>query len=313
VSRPHKTISIIAGGLREYRHDSRSKRKWLFLNTLYSDYSQLKITELHFAIDIPYWIDELKVEPKRYTGKYKSTYYFDRRRTNDTTSTKRPITDDDIIIYDKSWKCGLSLPMTRIELRLRPEQINTIVSKGCIVENESLQEHLAAIITKKLRTLKIKKGRSTIRLEKCDKHIAISIAMQYLQGDDSLLSLLLVHRSESIILSSKLFNKYIRDSSLYQRRLNRTDDYNTKERIQLVQMQKHFRKYDINSKKHRNPLRRKRLSDEEIKILVEMSYQGMTMSEIGSKLGVSESTVSRILKRTGIRRVKLSGVVQMLW
>jgi hypothetical protein len=188
VSFPHKTISIIAGGLREYRHDSRSKRRWLFLKTLYSDYPQLKITELHFAIDIPYWFDELKVEPKRYTNKHEeSSLYFDRRRTG-TVPVQKLNTRDDIIIYDKSWKCGLSLPMTRIELRLRPEQISTITSNGCIVENESLQEHLAAIITKKLRTLKIKKGRSTIRLEKCDKHIAISIAMQYLQGDDSLLS-----------------------------------------------------------------------------------------------------------------------------
>ena len=313
----NKTISIRVGALREYKYDSRSKRRWQFLQTLYQYYPQLKITELHFATDVPYWFSKLKILPKRYTKLYeKSSVYFDIRRDKLPVNEKLK-TKDDTIIYDKSWKCGLLLPMTRIELRLRREQFTKIINEGSIITEAPLQEKLSALIGKKLAPLQLKKSRGTVRLDECDRNKSIAIAMQFIQGDDSLLPLLLEDRTDEITESSRLFHIFIvqycklvkpRQNLMTHKQIKWiADNLEGKKKIQFQEMLKNFKHYNKGKwcKTSTNKTKSLRLTGEDKERVVEMSFQGMTMSDIGEELGVSEATISRVLKKYGIRRVRM--------
>ncbi len=320
VSSAHRTINLVFGGLRDYRHDSRSERRWSLLQKIYAEYPQLKITELHFAFDIPYWFNDLKVEPKRYTNPYKkSSLFFDKRREKIVTP-KRLRTDDDIIIYDKSWKCGLATPVTRVELRLRQEQLATITKEDCIIRDHDSQKRLLAIIERKMTPLKIRKSRSGIRFKDCPSEKAMAVAMQYIQGDGSLLPLLLEHRTEQILQSSKLFDAYVRrccKTGLHRKNQIPAEmkaTMQTSEYIDLIRTLKNFKPYDMSIKcsGERKMPKRKRLTADDKQKIEEMSFLGLTMSDIAEELGVSESTISRVLRNRGIRRVKIVGFSAML-
>ena len=321
VSTGKKTIGIMVGALREYKHDSRSERRWKFLQMLYKHYPKLRITELHFAIDIPYWFNDLQVGPSNYIYRsMKSTIYFDARRAR-LKSNEKLKSKDNIVIYDKSWKCGLAIPLSRIELRADSSYLGNIANG--LVADTAVQQELLRKIDKKFRTLKIKKGRGTVRIDACNKSKPLAVAMQYLEGDDSLLPLLLEHRIQETTDSSRLFNRFLaiycslanpRKKLIGHRDIRLLhDELSAKEKSDFKLMLNNIKNYDKDSLCKNIRKSKRRLLELDKRLIEEMSFTGMAMADIAEEFGVSESTVSRVLKYRGIRRVRLKNTVYMMW
>jgi hypothetical protein len=313
-----KTIILNFAGLRQYSHTSKSKKRWQLLQKLYKHYPSLKITEIHFAFDLPYWYHNLSFSPKKHLSqpRFKSTRYFDIRRKEPNV----PVRDkDNIVIYDKCRKCQIARPLTRIELRLSREHLsNLTIGKDCIITSDLLQEKLAKKIERKLVNLHIKKGRRRVDrlIAPCPKERGIQAAMEYIKGDDSLLDHLLSHHTSEMKISSGLFAdfamqcKRVHAFQSMPHRLPKIKSYlnvlSPKEKHMIQSTISNYNKYDPDWYREllREPTKRYRLVASDIDKALFLYQQGETQKDIASELGVSESQISRLFIKNGYRKLK---------
>lgn len=284
----------------------------MLLQQLYKRYPTLKITELHFAVDLPYWFSEIKVLPEKHLKhlKFKSTVYFDKRRKQ---SDGRVRNIDRFVIYDKTYKCLLSHPITRVELRLDREQLQDLNDSGNILIDEDLQIKLISKIKRRFQEITLKKGRKKIKdLLACPMEEEVVSAMQYIRGDDSLLEYLMKHRTEDVERSSRLFLNFILQCKKYKA-------YNAKPQlapeirpyfnalsIEEQDMINHtisnYNKYD--REWYLNTLRKPdgiyRLTQSHKEQALYLSQLGDTQKEIAYRFGVSETRISRLFTRQGM-------------
>lgn len=311
-------IRLTMGGLREYKHTSRSEKRWKFLQYLYQNYSGLKITELHFAIDLPYWYSDITIAPKKYLKnlkQYPSTKYFDRRRKSYGGDVNGK---DNIVIYDKSYKCKLSHPITRIEQRLSSQHLQDLKDDNkCIITDESAQLQLRRKINFKFSDMIVKKGRLKLDLITiCDKAKAIITAMEYVRGDSSLLEVLMSHRTSEVAESSELFSSFISECERQNVKQNKPQrskkmqpylkSLSPNERTMLNQT---VRAYKYNSTWNEiigKPKKRVRLAQEDTYKALFLYETGSTQAGIAKELGVSESRISRLFSKEGFRSLKNS-------
>ena len=300
-------IYLTIGGLREYKHNSRSERRWKFLQSLFQKYESFKIREIHLAVDIPYRYDDIKVTPDEHVfhPKFKSTRYFDKRRTLEKPKIRG---NDSFVIYDKCRKCILAQPLTRIELRLDYEKLPTLMN---MVSDPDAHQAIIQKLKRHFKILKVKKNRRIVNIMTAFNESLITIPMQFIEGDDSLLPLLLGHRREDILDSSKLFEKFIAKINEYQVYSNKPqrspklrpylDSLSPEERKSLSDTVMDYNRYDtkwhtdprfkISAAKPDKNMDKEKTRDEALFL----ESLGHTQKEISEKLGVSESTVSRML------------------
>jgi DNA invertase Pin-like site-specific DNA recombinase len=315
-------IELDFGALRDYELQSVSARRWKFLQKLYNYYKnhKFKTTELHFAIDLPYWYDSIKISPKKYlkSSDYPSSKLFDTRKKGKKWSK------ENIIIYDKCLKAHLAVPLTRIELRLESEELKKIIGNRSIVTDSTLQEELKRKIDSKFRDIIVKKSSHEIILRwSCDRLTAIIAAMEYLQGDDSLLEHLMSHHTDKITYSSKIFAKFLSECKkygIYQLKPRLP----SKLKLHLSTLSREDRKmladtianyYRYNRKwyqeeeflgeavPHKRKYKRLDSLNEKEKAKIQTLYsQGVSIKRIGIEFGLSESAISRLFSRQSKRR-----------
>ncbi len=316
-------IELNFGALRDYELQSASARKWKHLQDLYSYYSnnRFKIKELHFAIDLPYRYDSIKLSPKKYLkpSGYPSSEYFDSRKKRDKS------TKDNIVIYDKCLKAHLAVPLTRIELRLEDEELKKLMNNRSIITDCTLQEEVRRKVDSKFRDLIIKNGSEAIVLRgECDKLSAIVAAMEYIQGDGSLLVYLMAHHTDEITYSAKIFAKFLSECKkqgvhqlkpmppsklkLYLPSLSQDDGQMLAETIVSYCRydSKWYEKKEflgVSTPSKRKYKRLDSLNDQEKAKIQTLFRQGVSMKGIGIEFGLSESAISRLFSRQWKRRV----------
>ncbi len=317
-----KLIELNFGALREYNATSSSRKRWKLLQQIYAYYGdkQFKITELHFAVDLPYYYSSLSVTPKKYikNTKYPSTKYFDTTvKRRESYSGKK----DSFVIYDKCLKCHLSTPLTRIELRMEKDEIKRMIAGNSLITDDGARASIINKIKIKFSAMIIKKGRIKINIDgACDTTEAITAAMEYIKGDNSLMEHLLSHRSEEITQSSQIFTKFLaqcRIHNIYQLKMKLPQaimpylsTLSSKERDALEETISNYYKYDkkwsYDEKFLGQTMTRvrkyKRLDAMEIAKIEKLFGQGVSLKKIGIEFGVSESTISRLFRRRRIRR-----------
>jgi len=168
----------------------------------------------------------------------------------------------------------------------------------------------------------IKKGRIKINTDDvCNTTEAFSAAMEYIKGDDSLMEYLLSHRSDKVVHSGKVFAGFLSEckkqglSQIKQRLPQEAKQYlvglSSSDRKSLAETIANYYKYDKKwfydekflGRTTTRVRRYKRLDAIEIAKVEELFGQGVSLKRIGMKFGVSESTVSRLFDRIGVRRM----------
>ena len=275
----------------------------------------MRITELHFAIDLPYWFGDIKVLPEVHLNhtRYRSSRYFDSRRKHfgDNVNGR-----DNIIIYDKTLKCKLSHSITRIEQRLSSQHLQDLKEENqCIITDELTQQKLSKKINRKFSDMIVKKGRAKLDLITiCSTVTAITIAMEYIKGDDSLLESLLSHRTPEVLESSKLFSRFIAEcgkQKVYQQKPQLSPkmkpylkSLSVREKMMLT---KTVASYKYNNKWYkilREPKKKIRLNQQDKDEALFLYELGNTQAEIAKELGVSESSISRLFSREGFYLIR---------
>jgi len=211
----HHQVKLPFAALKNYS-STKAYKRWILLSKVYQHYHELnfKIRELHFAMDLPYWYSDVTIHPNHYTfdSHYPSSTYFDTRNRK----LKRYKTSKhQFVIYDKSLKCGLATPLTRVELRLMGKELENILQKDDVTSHEEAQIRLFEAIKEKFDDIELKKGRSNLPMD-CDILKAITIAMLYISGDDSLIEAILSHRTKEISDSHKLFKEFLKACKEYK-------------------------------------------------------------------------------------------------
>ena len=287
----------------------------MLLQQLYKKYPSLKIKELHFAFDLPYSYGDLTFSPTHHLThpRFLSTKYFDARRKQPNVPVSKK---DNIVIYDKCRKCKIASPLTRVELRLSREHLSDLKKdNGCIISSESLQEKLVKKIERKMVKLHIKKGRAKLDrlMGSAPKEMSIKAAMQYIRGDDSLLEYLLSHHTPELEFSSRAFSSFItkcKKARAFQSKPYLVPEVKTylgsispREKDMITDTISNYNKYDKlwYLKLLKEPTKTHRLSDSDKGEALFMYQLGETQKEIASELGVSESQISRLFKKQGIR------------
>jgi hypothetical protein len=316
-------IELNFSAFRDYVSYRAAIQRWKLLQEVYRYYrdKRFKITELHFAIDLPYPYCSIGIGPPKYlkSSKYPSTQYFDSRRKKETNSKHN------IIIYDKSLKAHIAMPMTRLELRLEFEELKSLMAGQCLIVDAAVQEELKRKIDKKFNDMIVKKGSHEILLRwSCDRFDAITSVMEYLCGDDSLLEKLMAHHTAKIIHAHKIFTRFIDECKKHK-------VYYLKQKLPLAlkpylmslsaedrqmianTVENHYkcnRKWYVaeeflgeNIPNKRKYKRIDSLSEEEMKEIQSLYEYGISMKDIGIKFGLSESAISRLFARQGKRRV----------
>lgn len=319
-------IELDFGAFRDYELQSTSVRRWRLLQTLYSHYKnhRFKITELHFAMDLPYRYDSIKVSPKKYVkllALYPATKYFDARKKRSKKSK------DNFIIYDKCLKAHLAVALTRIELRLEDEELKKLMNNKCIITDSTLQEELKRKIDHKFSDMIVKIGSHEIGLRwQCDRLNAIVAAMEYIQGDDSLLEHLMFHHTDKITHSSKIFAKFLSECKkqgirhLKLRLPLKLKSYlsllSHEDRQMLEETISNYYRYDrkwyqsekflgVTVPRKRKYKRIDNLNDREKDKILTLYQQGTSMKEISKEVKVDTSTISRLFRDKKIRRIKV--------
>jgi DNA invertase Pin-like site-specific DNA recombinase len=306
----NKRLYLFISGLTEYKYNSYSKDRWLFLQRLYRHYPSMNIREVHVALDVPYSYSSIRIRPQKhiFLPRFKSTKYFDIRQ-----SDTNQVDYHNFVIYDKCRKCKLAMSLTRIELRVTPIMLYPY-GKGIIRHKED-QHRLALKIQNKFSKIVIKKNRTTIDTSSLEWEKLVLMTMQFIQGDNSLLDELLSHRSRDIVESSILFSKYLRycrTEQIYSSKpLSASKDFmNVLTPQKANQISTTIAGYNAYDRRwFQDP--RFRLKELEPKVRPDESvhdeaiflYQlGQTQRSIAKELSVHESTISKWFK--GLRRLK---------
>ena len=312
-NRGAKRLSIRVGALTQYSDTSKAYRRWVLLRHLCSYYTtSLNINELHLAVDIPYRYADINVSPANsvYHPSFRSTKYFDNKRVSGAALGR----DDDFVIYDKCRKCRIGIPLTRIELRLKT------VASDDIIYDASVQERIATKISKKYKDIKIKKSRSSVRLNSCEWEQVIADAMRFITIDSSMYKSTLKHRDEEIAKSATVFKSFMRfckDNHIYSAKPQSMAKAKTflnsltpQERHMLSTTIVSYNAYD--KKWYKDPRFRmkdtqtiKRLTPELRDEILFMIQTGQTQASIAEEFNVSESTISRTVNETQAKRMDL--------
>lgn len=302
-NRGTKRLSVRVGALTQYSDTSKAYRRWVLLQYLCSHYTtSLNINELHLAVDIPYRYADISVAPKSsvYQPSFHSTKYFDNKRVSGAALGR----DDNFVIYDKCRKCRIGVPLTRIELRLK-----TALSDDIIYDADT-QERIAAKISKKYKDIKIKKSRSSVRLNSCEWEQVIADAMRFITIDTSMYKSTLKHRDEEIAETAtvfKSFMKFCKSNHIYSAKpqgIAKAKPFlsllTPQERNMLNTTIASYNAYDKKWYKDsrfrmKTVQAAKRLTPELRDEILFMVQLGQTQASIAEELNVSESTISRWL------------------
>ena len=315
-----KKLVIRVGALTQYNDTSKAYRRWVLLQYLCSHYTSfLNINELHLAVDIPYRFADINVSPASsvYQPSFRSSKYFDSKRTSKASLGR----NDDFVIYDKCRKCRIGVPLTRIELRLK-----TAASDN-IIYDVAAQERIATKIKKKFKDIKVKKSRSLVRHNRCEWEQVIADAMRFITIDSSMYKSTLKHRDDEIAETAavfKSFMKFCKDNHIYSAKPQSIvkskpflNSLSPQERNMINTTIASYNAYDKkwykdSRFKMNSELKVKKLTAELMDEILFMSQLGQTQASISKELNVSESTISRALKKRG-RRVKLKDSIFLLW
>jgi len=271
---------------------------------------------LHLAVDIAYRFADINVNPESsvYQPSFRSSKYFDSKRTSKASLGR----NDDFVIYDKCRKCRIGVPLTRIELRFK-----TAASDN-IIYDVAVQEKIATKIKKKFKDIKVKKGRSLVRHNKCEWEQVIADAMRFITIDSSMYKSTLKHRDDEIAETATIFKsfmKFCNDRNIYSAKpqnIAKTkpflDSLSPQERNMINTTIASYNAYD--KKWYQDPRFKmkkvqaiKRLTLELREEILFMIQLGQTQASISEELNVSESTISRIVNKTHAKRMNLEDII----
>ena len=294
-------IIVRVGGLTQYKETSRFITHWSLLQLLVHHYgNDIDINKVHFALDIPYRYTDVSIRPAKYVSQtgYSSSKYFDASRRK----SRKGFNQHDFIIYDKCRKCQLTVPLTRIELRIK------VSPSENILRDTAARGKLAKKVHRKFAEMKIKVGRGTVKTNRCDWNEALEDAINYIKSDESAWKRMFSHRQEEITETSAIFRKFMRYCAqnniytykphLHKKGRSYLQSLKPQQRVQIQQTITGYNAYDKDW--YKDPafgLKKKvRWKDKWVRDHVLFSLTlGETQSSIAEELGILESTLSRWL------------------